>query len=115
MRDQTFSAAAVDEKFATIYVAIELSKKSWLVGIQGPRSKKISQHKLAPADAAGLVALIGRQRQAFIMRYRDDLPPREIAEEMGTTSAAASSLLRRGRDVLQECIRRRLAIDGTRS
>ena len=36
MRDQTFSAAAVDEKFATIYVAIELSKKSWVVGLRTP-------------------------------------------------------------------------------
>jgi len=68
MGDQTFSAAAVDEKFATIYVAIELSKKSWLVGIQGPRSKKISQHKLAPADAAGLVTLVDRQRQGYERR-----------------------------------------------
>ena len=64
MGDQTFlAAAAVDEKFATIYVAIELSKKSWLVGIEGLQNKKVSHHKLRVGDAKGLVALIGRKRQ----------------------------------------------------
>ncbi len=65
MGDQIFSATAATDEFATIYVAIELSKKSWLVGIQDPMSKKISQHKLDPGDAEGLVALIGRKRQAL--------------------------------------------------
>jgi len=57
-----------------------------------------------------LKRLANRQREAFTLRYRDDLPPREIAEQMGTTSAAASSLLRRGRDALLDCVRHRLAI-----
>ncbi len=60
---QTLLATAADEKIATIYVAIELSKKSWLVGIQGLPNKKISQHKLKAGDAGGLVALIRRTRQ----------------------------------------------------
>lgn len=63
MGDQTFSAAAADEKFATIYVAIELSKKSWLVGIHGLPNKKISHHQVEVGDGSGLVALIGRKRQ----------------------------------------------------
>ncbi len=62
MGDQTFSAAAADGKCATIYVAIELSKKNWLVGLRDPLSKTIGQHKLDAGDAAGLVALIGRKR-----------------------------------------------------
>ena len=63
MGDQTFLTAAANEKIATIYVAIELSKKSWLVGIQGLPNKKVSHHKLEPGDAGGLVALIRRKRQ----------------------------------------------------
>ena len=59
-----------------------------------------------------LKQLADRQRRAFTLRYQDDLPPRQIAEEMGTTSAAISSLLRRGRDSLQECVRHRLALAG---
>ena len=63
MGDQTFRTAAADGEIATIYVAIELSKKSWLVGIQGLPNKKLSQHKLKAGDAGGLVALIQRKRE----------------------------------------------------
>ena len=34
MGDQTFSAAAAGDEFATLYVSIELSKKNWLVGLK---------------------------------------------------------------------------------
>lgn len=73
MEEQTFAAAAADEQLGTIYVAIELSKKSWLVGIRGPQNRKISQHKLAPGDAAGLVALIRCKRQALERKHGGDL------------------------------------------
>jgi len=63
MGDQTFLAAAAEEKCATIYVAIELSKKNWLVGLRGPLSKTIGQHKLDAGDAASLLALIRRKRR----------------------------------------------------
>ena len=65
MGDQTFSAATASDEFATLYVSIELSKKNWLVGLKEPRLKTISQHKLAAGDAAGLLALIARKREAL--------------------------------------------------
>jgi transposase len=46
----------------TIFVAIELSQKSWLVTLHSPDRDRISRHKLAGGDHAGLLALIGRER-----------------------------------------------------
>ncbi len=59
-----------------------------------------------------LKRLADRQRKAFTLRYRDDLPPRAIAEKMDTSSAAISNLLTRGRLALRQCIAQRLATDG---
>ncbi len=48
------------ENAAVIFVSIELSKKSWLIGIHTPLADKIGLHKVAPGDSAGLLALIRR-------------------------------------------------------
>lgn len=53
---------AARDEFATIFVAIELSLKSWLVALRGPLSEKASLHKLAPGDVPGLLGLIARYR-----------------------------------------------------
>ena len=45
---------------ARIFVAIELSLKSWLVALRGPLGNKVSLHKLAPGDVPGLLGLIAR-------------------------------------------------------
>lgn len=58
-----------------------------------------------------LKRLADRQRRAFTLRYRDDLPPRVIAETMDTSSSAISNLLTRGRLALRRCIAQRLAAD----
>src|SRR5829696_9173164 len=42
----------------TIYVAVELSQKTWLVVIHSPDRDRISRHKLAGGDHAGLLALL---------------------------------------------------------
>jgi transposase len=47
----------------TIFVAIELSQKSWLVTLHSPDKDKISRHRLEGGDHAGLLALIGRVRE----------------------------------------------------
>jgi transposase len=47
---------------ATLFVALELSRASWLVAIQAPGSDKISRHKLAAGASADLLELVGRQR-----------------------------------------------------
>jgi transposase len=49
-------------QFGTIFVAIELSQKSWLVTLHSPDRDRMSRHSLASGDHAGLLALIGRER-----------------------------------------------------
>ena len=46
----------------TIFVAIELSQKSWLVTIHSPDKGKMSRHHLDGGDHVELLALIGRVR-----------------------------------------------------
>src|SRR5258708_26888961 len=46
----------------TIFVAIELSQKTWLVTLHSPDRDRISRHKLEGGDHAGLLALINRER-----------------------------------------------------
>jgi transposase len=44
--------------YGTIFVAIELSQKTWLVTLHSPDRDRISRHKLEGGDHAGLLALI---------------------------------------------------------
>jgi transposase len=46
----------------TIFVAIELSQRSWLATMHCPDKDKMSRHKLEGGDHAGLLALIDRVR-----------------------------------------------------
>ena len=46
----------------TIFVAIELSHRSWLVTLHSPDRDRISRHKLEGGDHAGLLALIAKVR-----------------------------------------------------
>jgi transposase len=52
----------VVEKPATLFVALELSKSTWLVAIHLPAADKISQHRLAGGNATALLSLIERKR-----------------------------------------------------
>ena len=50
---------------STLYLAIEISGKSWVVGVKSPASDRIGLHSLGPVDAAtveGLRELIKNQR-----------------------------------------------------
>jgi transposase len=46
----------------TIFVALELSRRSWLVTLHSPERDRMSRHKLEGGDHAGLLALIERIR-----------------------------------------------------
>jgi transposase len=46
----------------TVFVAIELSQKTWLVTLHSPDRDRISRHKLEGGDHAGLLALIAQVR-----------------------------------------------------
>src|SRR5512146_2006191 len=48
---------------ATLFVALELSKATWLVGVHSPRADKISEHCLAGGDTEALLALLARLRE----------------------------------------------------
>ena len=52
----------ISNSISTIYVALELSQKSWLVTLHCPDKDKISRHRLEGGDHAGLLALIDRMR-----------------------------------------------------
>jgi transposase len=56
----TSSAALVDD--ATCHVAIELSRKSWVVGVHVPLADKVGLHKLEAGDHERLVSLLSRLR-----------------------------------------------------
>jgi transposase len=47
----------------TIFVAIEVSLWSWVVGLRDPVRGKVGLHRLVGGDVAGLLALIARKRR----------------------------------------------------
>lgn len=47
----------------TIFVAIELSQKSWLVTLHSPDRDRVSHHKVGAGDYAGLLSLLERVRE----------------------------------------------------
>ena len=47
---------------ATLFVALELSRSTWLVAMHSPIADKVSQHRLDGGDTEGLLALITRKR-----------------------------------------------------
>jgi transposase len=55
--------APTTHRMSTIFVAIELSQRSWLVTVHCPDKDKISRHKLEGGDHAGLLALVDRMRE----------------------------------------------------
>ena len=54
--------APAEAEHNTLYVAIEISGKSWVVGVKSPDSERIGLHSLGPADVEGLRNLIEQQQ-----------------------------------------------------
>ena len=55
-------AAPTGAEATTLYVAIEISRKSWVVGIKSPLGEKIGLHTLRAADVDALKGLIEERR-----------------------------------------------------
>ncbi len=55
-------AAPTGAEAITLYVAIELSRKSWVIGLKSPLGEKIGLHTLGAADVAGLKKLLEQHR-----------------------------------------------------
>jgi transposase len=66
------SAALVEN--ATIYVAIELSKSKWQLGIIVPGSAKMSRHVVAGGDTAAMAALLTKMRHKAAASGFDSAP-----------------------------------------
>ena len=49
-----------DRGSVVVFVALELSKSSWLLAAQASPSGKISSHRLDGGDVAGLLAVLRR-------------------------------------------------------
>ena len=47
---------------ATLFLALELSRSTWLVALHAPATDKVGQHRLGGGDAEGLLDLIVRKR-----------------------------------------------------
>ncbi len=65
MDNRKHGTPAVGSDVATVYAAIELSRKDWLAAVQTPRQERPGRHKLAGGDARGLWAVIDRERAAL--------------------------------------------------
>ena len=55
---------------APLFVALELSRSTWLVALHSPIADKVSQHRLEGGDVNGLLALITRKRGDVERRLR---------------------------------------------
>jgi transposase len=62
MMQTSLHSTPIGEHCATISVAIELSLRSWVAVIHSPERGRLSRHKLAAGDVAGLLAQIARVR-----------------------------------------------------
>ena len=54
--------SVTDTTPATLFVALELSRSTWLVALHSPAVDKVSQHRLEGGDTKGLLELITRKR-----------------------------------------------------
>ena len=62
MMQASLHSTPIAEHCATISVAIELSWRSWVLVIHSPDRDRLSHHKLAAGDVAGLLTQIARVR-----------------------------------------------------
>ncbi|MDE0392621.1 MAG: transposase [Rhodospirillales bacterium] len=54
--NETVAPASAER--STLYVAVEISRKGWVVGIKNPASERIGLHSLGAADVVGVKTLI---------------------------------------------------------
>jgi transposase len=59
---------STDTGSGSLYVALELSRATWLVALHSPIVNKVSQHRLDGGDVDGLLGLITRKREQAAAR-----------------------------------------------
>jgi len=63
METSSKTCVAVDTEQATLFVALELSQSTWLVGLHSPIADKISINRIDGGDTDKLLALIEKKRE----------------------------------------------------
>jgi len=63
METSSKTCVAVDTEQATLFVALELSQATWLVGLHSPIADKISINRIDGGDTDKLLALIEKKRE----------------------------------------------------
>jgi len=53
-------APVAETEFAPIFVALELSRSKWLVGVGAPQKWAVRRHQVEGGDLEGLLGLLGR-------------------------------------------------------
>src|SRR4051795_4637161 len=56
-------ATATRPEDSTVFVALELSRKSWLVATSSPGEDRVSKRVVVAGDGPGLLALLGKLRE----------------------------------------------------
>ena len=59
---------STDPGSGSLFVALELSRATWLVALHSPIVNKVSQHRLNGGDVDGLLGLITRKREQAAAR-----------------------------------------------
>ena len=91
------SPAAAHDGAVRCLLAIELSKKSWVVAVNTPLSDKISLYKLKPCDWKGLLQLI-EQREYLTRKSRGPCPRRQRATPRSLASPQRARGSRAGKE-----------------
>ncbi|MBX2852812.1 MAG: sigma-70 family RNA polymerase sigma factor [Phycisphaeraceae bacterium] len=78
------------------------------------QSEEIDFSGFREALRSCVAKLEGRNRQALILRYTQDVGPKEIAQEMTMSANAVRQLLHRVRAALRKCIEAAIAKTGGR-
>lgn len=63
METSSKTSAVIESELATLFVALELSQATWLIGLHSPIADKISLHRVNGGDIGKLLALIERRRE----------------------------------------------------
>ena len=66
-RNETAAPAGAEN--STLYVAIEISRKSWVVGIKSPVNERIGLHTIEAANVGALQDLIERHRATLAVLF----------------------------------------------
>ena len=85
------TSAAVPGAAPTVFLAIELSKASWIVAVHSPAAARASLHRLPAGDARALLALAERARTMVlsIMAYSLSASPAKCLKTRSHTPVLA--------------------------